>query len=305
MRRETARARAATAAWLGALFWGAAAAHALSLRSTRAEAFLGEARPGGRLSYARALGAPLGVENAGGEPARVELSVSIPPPRDLADGYEALPDPRWVRLDGASHALDPGRSGTTDVSVELPRDAGPEGGQYQFDCLIRGHGPGGGGLTLRTRVLFAVGGGDPPEVPRDPPEGFLLSPTRARAEGAPLGRRHPLAAGAGGLKLVNAGTRDVTVRLSTLRAWPEGADPPEGFARAPNPRWLKTGPPLRVKAGTVEAARLELLVPDEPRYRGRRWSFLVAADAEAGGRAGRSLFVLSVETETGRKEDGR
>jgi hypothetical protein len=101
------------------------------------------------------------------------------------------------------------------------------------------------------------------------------------------------------LKLVNAGTRDLTVRLSTLRAWPEGLRAPQGHARAPNPRWLKTGPPVKVKAGSVVPAALELLVPDEPRYRGRRWSFLVAADAEGGGRPGRALFVLNVETETG------
>lgn len=298
------RRRRPTAACLAVLLAGAQAARALSLRSTRAEAFLGEHRPGGRVSYARELGEPLGVENAGDEPARVELSLSIPPPERVADGYEPLPEGSWVRLDRTSHALEPGERGGTDVVVSLPRDARLEGRQFQFDSLIRGRAEGGGGLTLRTRLLLAVGDGDPPEVPRDPPEGFLLSPARATAQGVPLGRRHPLA-GAGALKLVNAGTRDLTVRLSTLRAWPPGLEPPQGHARAPNPRWLETGPPLKVKAGSVVPAALELLVPDEPRYRGRRWSFLVAADAESGGRAGRALFVLSVETETARKEDGR
>lgn len=298
------RRRWSTAACLAALLAGAGMARALSLRSTRAEAFLGEHRPGGRVSYARALGEPLGVENAGAEPARVELSVSIPPPERLADGYEPLPDASWVRLDPAAHALGPGERGGTDVLVSLPRDARLEGRQFQYEVLLRGRGKDGGGLTLRTRLLLAVGHGDPPEVPRDPPEGFLLSPPRGTAREAPLGRRHPLA-GTGALKLVNAGTRDLTVRLSTLRAWPAGHEAPEGYARAPNPRWLKTGPPVRVEAGSVAPAALELLVPDEPRYRGRRWSFLVAADAEGGARPGRALFVLNVETETASEEDGR
>jgi hypothetical protein len=62
---------------------------------------------------------------------------------------------------------------------------------------------------------------------------------------------------------------------------------------------------VKVPAGTVAAAALELRVPDEPRYRGRRWAFVVAADAEAGGRTGRSLYVLSVETQAASKEAGR
>lgn len=298
------RRRSKTAACLLALLAGAGAARALSLRSTRAEAFLGEHRPGSRVSYARELGEPLGVENAGAEPARVELSPVLPPPGRLADGYEPLPELSWVRLDRASHALGPGERGGTDVVVSLPRDARLEGRQFQFDGLIRAKTADGGGLTLRTRLLLAVGDGDPPEVPRDPPEGFLLSPARATAEGVPPGRRYPLA-GAGALKLVNAGTKDLTVRLSTLRAWPPGLEPPEGHARAPNPRWLKTGPPAKVKAGSVMPAALELLVPDEPRYRGRRWSFLVAADAEGGARPGRALFVLNVLTQGAQEEDGR
>jgi hypothetical protein len=301
----TAPRGAAPAAWLMALFWGAAAAHALSLRSTRAEAFLGESPPGGTLSYSRALGAPLGVENAGTEPARIELSVAIPPPGELADGYEALPDPSWVRLEKASHALEPGARGETDVRVVLPKDARLEGRQFQFHCLFRGRETAGGGLTLRTRLLLAAGAGDPPQTAGAAPEGFALLPARGRAEGVPLGRPFAPPSGAGGLKLVNAGTREATVRLSTLRAWPEDFSPPEGFAPAPNPRWLRTGAPVRLPAGSIASAALELMVPDEPRYRGRRWAFLVAADAEAGGKKGRSLYVLSVVTQAASKEAGR
>jgi hypothetical protein len=224
----TAPRGAASAAWLMALLWGAAAAHALSLRSTRAEAFLGESPPGGTLSYSRALGAPLGVENAGGEPAGVELSVAIPPPGELADGYEALPDPSWVRLEKASHALDPGARGVTDVKVVLPKDARLEGRQFQFHCLFRGRDRAGGGLTLRTKLLLASGPGDPPQTPRGAPEGFALLPARGRMDAVPLGRPVSPLTGEGGLKLANAGTREATVRLSTLRAWPEDVSPPAG-----------------------------------------------------------------------------
>ena len=297
--------RATSTAWLMALFWGASAAHALSLRSSRAEADLGVLRPGGRTSYARVMGERLVVENAGAESVEVGSAVSIPPPGELLVGYEALPDPSWVRLDGASRTLAPGEMGGMDVVVSAPNDAGLDGRQFQFDCRHRGRDAGGGGLTLKTRLLFAVGEGDPPEVLKDPPEGFLLTPTRAAVVNVALGRRFPLVAGAGGLKLVNAGPREAKVRLSTLRTWPEDVEVPDGYARAPNPRWLTTGPPLTLKAGAVTAARLELLVPDEPRYRARRWTFLVAADADAGGRTGRALFLLNVETQSATQEARR
>lgn len=297
------RARVRGAPVWALLFWASVAwdgrAWGLTLRSTKAEAFLGEVRPGGTASFAGAVGAPLGVENAGGEPARLQFSLALPPSADVPDGYEALPDARWARLTtgATAQALSPGRSRKANIAVRVPKDARLEGGQYAFDCVIKGRNAAGSAVTLKTRVLFAVGSGDPPRAGPRTPQGFDVSPRAGRMEKVPLGAKTALRDDAfRGLKLINAGRKALTVRLATVRAWPDDVSPPEGFAPAPNPRWLKTGPPVRVPAGAVREAALDVFIPAQPRYAGRKWSFLLALDVDDGARRGRRWFVMSVET---------
>jgi hypothetical protein len=293
-------ARTARWAWLAAVLWTAAGdARALSLRSTRVEAFLGEVRPGGKLSYAKALDAPFGVENPGTEPATVDLSFESPPPQRLLDGYEPIPDPGWAKAAVLRHALDPGEKGLTEITVAVPKDRSLDGRQFQLELGLTGRSPGGGLLRLRTRLLLAVGDGDPPESPPLPPDGaFEVSPREARLNGVPLGRHGPLIGpGFTGLKLANAGETPATVRVAAVRRWPEGMSSPAGTAAAPNPRWLQGGPPIRVPAGTVRTAELSLTLPKEPRNRGKSWAFLLAVDVETEGRTGRRWAVLVVSTE--------
>lgn len=291
-------AKAAPWAWSAVVIMTAAASHALSLRSTRAEAFLGEVRPGSRVSYSKAVGAPLGVENPGPEPAVVELSFSAPPPERLADGYEPVPDPGWAAASVRSHSLDPGENGMTEIVVSVPKDRSLEGRQFQLECDLTGRGPDGGVLKLRTKLLLSVGDGDPPDCPLAPKEWPVEASPRFVQLRAPLGRASPLIGpGFTGIKLANAGESEATARLAPVRGWPEGISPPPGYPPAPNPRWLSGGPPMRVPAGTVRTAPLALAVPKDPRYRGKKWAFLLAVDIETGGKRGRTWVVLGVTAE--------
>ncbi len=291
------------------LIWAIAAwnasAWALSLRSTKAEVFLGEARPGATLSFSRAEGEPLGVENAGGEQSTIEFAASIPSPQEMAEGYDPLPDMSWVRLDaGTRRMVMPGQSAKTDIVVGIPKDARLEDGQYAFDCLIKGRNAAGSMLTLKTRLSFAVGDGDSPDEHKQCPGGFDVSPREGAVEDVPLGQRTELRDKTfRGLKLINAGGKALTVRLATSRAWPQELHPPEGFAPAPNPRWLKTGPVVRVPAGAIVTVPLHIRIPDRPRYAGRKWSFLLALDVEDGKEKGRRWFVMSVTTKTDRDQE--
>lgn len=276
---------------------------ALSLRSTKAEVFLGEVRPGRTLSFSRAEGEPLGVENAGGEQSTIEFAVAIP--AETADGYDPLPDLRWVTLAaGASRTLNPGQSAKTDIVVRIPKNVRLEDGQYAFDCLIKGRNEAGSALTLKTRVSFAVGDGDIPDDHGECPGGFEFSPREGVVEDVPIGKKTELQDKTfRGLKLINAGGRSMTVRLATSRAWPKELSPREGFVPAPNPRWLKTGPPVRVSAGAVVTVPLHIRIPNRPRYAGRSWSFLVALDVTDGKERGRRWFVINVTTQSDREKE--
>ena len=282
-------------------------AWALSMRSTKAEVFLGEARPGGTLTFTAAEGKPLGVENAGGETIDIEFAAAIPPPHEVAEGYDPVPQASWIRLEGVTaHTLKPGQSAKTNIVVKVPKDARLRDGQFAFNCMIKGRNAAGSRVTLKTSLSFAVGDGDPPGVHGDSPEGFEASPRAGRVDGVPLGKRIELHGAAfAGLKLINAGSRELRVHLSALRDWPDELRPPEGFVTAPNPRWLKTGPIVRVRPGTIATAPLYLDIPARDRYAGRSWSFLVALDIDDGKARGRRLFMMSVTTKADRDKEHR
>lgn len=301
-----ARSWAAPAALrLAILLFGVADADALSLRGAKAEVFLGDVRPGSVVVLSSAAGRSPFVENAGGEALEVLATWEVPPPERLKDGFDPLPDRKWVALKGASWTLVPGQRAEPVVAVTVPKERRLEGAQLQFDCVFRARAPGGSEATLRTAVLLAVGEAGPGEIPRRNGGSLIVSPSKARVEGVALGLRQPARSETfRAMKLANAGASEAVVRLSPARAWDETVRLEDGYAPAPNPNWLKTGPPVRVAAGEVAEAVLELEIPRQARYRGRKWAFVVAVDAEQGGRRGRSWWILYVRTSDREKESG-
>ncbi len=268
---------------------GAGTCHALSLRSSAAEAFLGDVDPGATVVFSRATGARLRVENSGRDPARVEFKVVSPPSGGLRDGFEPWPNPEKVRATVSRAELKPGEAAEAELAVTVPKDSALVGGQYEFDVLATGFDRAGASLTLKTRVLLSVGAPLPSaEAPAggfaDRP-GFTLAPPSSSGKEATL-------------KIANAGEEDLTVTLSPARDWDETVRMTNGDAPAPNPRWLRFEPGVvKVRAGAIGRARIWAVVLREPRYAGRSWAFVAAVDAVAGGRRTRRYFVLHVNTE--------
>jgi len=283
---------------LSLALFGAGTCHALSLRSSAAESFLGDVSLGSEVVYSKATGARLRLENSGLEPIRVEMKAAPPPAAGLKDGYEPWPYLERVRVDISRARLDVGEAAEAEIAVTVPKDSALSGGQYQFDALATAKGRAGASLTLKTRMLMSVG----PPLARteegkaagflDRP-GFTLSPPSATQEKVPWGDPGVRET----VKIVNAGEEDLTVSLSPARDWDASARTREGFAPAPNPRWLRFEKSvIKVPAGAIGSARIGVVVPRQRRYAGRRWAFVVAVDAVAGGRRTRRYFVLNVST---------
>lgn len=277
---------------------GVGTSSALSLRSSAAESFLGDVSPGSKVVYSEATGARLRLENTGHESVGLEM-LAVPPPKGgLKDGYEPWPYPDRVRLELSRALLDPGEEAQVEIAVTVPKEKGLAGGQYQFDVQATAKGRAGASLRLKTRVLMSIG----PPLARaeegssagflDRP-GFTLSPPSATLEKVPWGDP----GGGMTVKIVNAGDEDLTVSLTPAREWDASARTREGFAPAPNPRWLRfESSVVKVRAGAIGSARIGVVVPRQARYAGRRWAFVAAVDAVAGGRRTRRYFVLNMST---------
>lgn len=304
--RPTRARRLATAA-LAALLWPAAA-HALALRTSAAALVLDELSPGKRYEAAVVAGRPLGVLNTGTEAALVKLRAASPPPDGLQDGYDPAPD-GWVTLSPTQLALSPGEEKRCEAHVAVPRDSSLAGKQLQADWVADAVGKTGLTLALRSKLLLRV---EPDRsrvekarkgaVKRKDVE-VLVLPMEAEVRDVPLGRRFALKERGVSLKLTNPGAERVTFRVETQDARPDEAT--REFLPAPNPGWLKPardvvdGP-----AGKVVEDELFLEVPDQPRYRGRSWTFVVEVEALEAETPQvlryRLRATTQVETRTGR-----
>ena len=282
------RAAPAFGAVLTLALWGAGTSHALSLRSSAAESFLGDVSPGSTVLLSRAAGAKLRVENSGRDPALLELRAVSPPRGELRDGCEPWPYLDGVRVTNARAELKPGEAAETDLAVTVPKDSALAGGLYEVDVVATGSDRAGASLSLKTRVLLSIG---PPLPSVQAPAGgfeerpgFVLEPPSASGPEATV-------------KIVNAGEEELTVTLAPAREWDKSALIGDGYDPPPNPRWLHVEPQtVRIRAGAIGVARVRADVPRQARYAGRRWAFVVAVDAEARGRRTRRYFVLHVTT---------
>jgi hypothetical protein len=296
---------ARAAPWIGVVvslaLVRAGPSHALSLRSSEAEAFLGDALPGTAVSSSPGGGKVLRVTNTGPKRIRVEFQAVSPPRGTLKDGYDPWPYPDRVRLRASATELSPGESAEPGLAVTVPKSKALLGGQYEIDLHATGRDAAGASLTMNTRTLLSVG--PPPAGARDAPEGgwterpgFVLSPESAR-ETVRWGRASGPGGGVTTVKLIDAGEEDLRVVLRPARDWDASVRLEPGEEPAPNPHWLRPEPgAVEVRAGAIGRARIEVSVPREERYAGRRWAFVVAADATAGGRTTRRWFVLHVTT---------
>lgn len=282
------RAAPAFGAVLGLALWGAGECHALSLRSSAAESFLGDVSPGSTVLLSRAAGAKLRVENSGRDPAELQFKAVSPPRGELRDGFEPWPYPGGVRVTNARAELKPGEAAETELAVTVPKDSALIGGQYEVDVLATGSDRAGASLSLKTRVLLSVG----------PPLPSARAPAGGFAERAAFVLSPPSATGSeAALKIVNAGEEELSVTLSPTREWDRTALIENGYDPAPNPRWLHVEPQaVRIRAGAIGRARVWADVPKEARYAGRRWAFVAAVDAVANGRRTRRYFVLHVNS---------
>lgn len=300
------RAAFVSAVLVLALLAGVGIGHALSLRSSAAETFLGDVAPGSSVVFSRALGSRLHLENSGAETFRVAVRAAAPSSGELVDGYETWPSPGRVRLDLSQAELRPGGTADVEMTVPVPQEKALNGGQYQFDVLATGFDRKGESLTLKTKVLLSVGpplsrAGDVPDKEKADRPGFSLAPPSAALEKVPLGK---VPGGETTLKLVNAGDEDLTVTLTSARDWDEKGLAESGESFAPNPRWLVADPSVvKVRAGAIGSARIVVSVPREARYFAKRWAFVAAVDAAARGRKTRRYFVLHVATRGANEEE--
>src|SRR3989338_7407527 len=237
------------------------------------------------------------VVNTGTEKAEVEMAVALPKKEELEDGYEPLPDMRWIKLRAQKHELKPGEQAKGLGLIALPADLSLMEGQYQVQWISKAQSVRGLKLHLASRLLLRVS----PDrrkidearrkAKRHKAAVFKLGRREERLEGVRLGGRRRIA-----LKLANLGEQKAVLALSCEPT--EDLAAREPFAPAPNAHFLKlSAPVVEVGPGKIGEAALFLQIPDQQRYRDRRWVFTVSVEVLGTPQPLIEYYRLFVSTE--------
>ena len=101
------------------------------------------------------LRVPLTITNLGANSARIKVDAVTPKPFELRDGYEAIPDPSWIRFERDTFTVEPNETEQTVVILDVPYDVAYLGKRYQVTIFSRSI-SGMIGVGFRSRVLFSI-----------------------------------------------------------------------------------------------------------------------------------------------------
>jgi len=280
---------------------------ALSLRSPAKEIKLDGLRVGKTYS-ADAFVRTLEFADTGKESISIASRFALPRDSELKDGYEPIPSLSWIRLKKPRVGLAPRQEARAELALKIPDKEGFSGGQYQAEWIMTARGPTGDAVELSSRILIdlddssdaAFEKADPKK--ESPSEGsFMLLTKEAALDGVPLGiSPRPLEKAEVALKILNTGGRDARIVLRVKRRVPD-ADVPPDFTVAPNPHFLRVGKPeLRIGVEQIGIKKLRFEIPNEARYRGKKWVFLI--EAKIAGSPDSQAQDFPIQVTTARKD---
>jgi len=234
---------------------------------------------------------PYRVNNHSDEPVELSVQVEIPIKQELKPGYEAIPDPSWVRLVPNHLKLAVGEEGLVDVILQVPEDPQYKGRHFQAHIICRTAEPPLGteqtavsfGITLASRLRFSVGSAGPAELRRLQKKGiyqmlnFTLEPELQYVPGfIEPGSKVALDEKGVMLSLVNRSPQKLSFSLKSVPV-PDGMTAAAGYEKG-DASWLKIKTEtLNVPGESIRSAKAELNVPNDPKLRGRRFMFVVQA----------------------------
>lgn len=276
---------------------GAAAALLLAAPGARAdiglaarfgEVVLEGAKPGKSYSLREASRLPFAVQNRGDAPAEIVVESLIPGRGDLSKGYEAVPDPGWLKAVPERMTIPAKGLGYFDLILTLPEDAALEGRHFQATVRARMAGSGPLALAIENKVRVSVGPGPAGLAAEKKAKAmarldFDVKPRELYLAGVAAGR--PFDSRRAQKKAVRAANYgDEALELAfTAAAWEPGAELPEGYEPLPDPAWVRLSPsPLKVKGGAIGQASVVVDIPDEARHRGKKYAVLIRTGLSSG-----------------------
>jgi len=271
----------------------AAPTEAIGLAMRFVDVTLENVAPGTHVNLRVARNLPLVVINQDPDKSANVLVEAVPPnPKEMKEGYEPIPDPNWLKTVPSQFVLGPKASAASDVILDVPNDPKLIGHHYEVILWVHTNEQrrivdGGGVLFqagLRSRFRMSIGTLGPASLQREKAlkkletinTDFSVNPPTIFIKNVPVGRPIDLKLEKkASLKVVNEADDPVDLKVHPVASDPN-VSPESGYEYAPDPKWLIVTPEkVHVPGNSIREIKMKLTIPDEPRYHGKHYMFLV------------------------------
>jgi len=138
------------------LFLSGQIAYAMGLSTTFGQVRVDNVKIGQTYSMTKDVDTPFVIKNTSDIELALKIDVLVPKENELIEGYEAIPDANWIKLEKDYFPLPPQSEVSTDILINIPDKERYKGKKYQV--YIWSHTIEGTiGIGLRSKLLITIG----------------------------------------------------------------------------------------------------------------------------------------------------
>lgn len=281
---------------------------AAGLRTAFGEVVVQNIKIGQTYSLYKLLNLPMRVVNTGAEETDVKIEVINISSAEVRPQYEPIGALDWVRVGQSTFTVGANREAACDLIISLPNDPALLGRRFEADILSRTISSRGMfGVALLSRLLIHVDSA--PSTEEELKRKFVdeaianldftVLPDNAAIANVAVGRRvdlrkeHKIA-----IKLINPNERAVSFRVRSVPSWESEIRAPEGYVDSPDPKWLTPdNDVVKVDGDSIGQTAMSLTIPDDDRYRGKNYFFLLSFEVLEQRIPVRVYYRLMVKTQ--------
>ena len=231
---------------------------------------------------------PFVVENHGDDPAEVEVRFRRPDKAKLSKDFEAIPDPGWFKAVPAKIVIGPHSQGYFDLLLTVPDEPGLKGKNFQVSAVAAMVGTGVFNVGIENRIRFSIGPG-PESLQAEKKKkamqqlDFDVTPSELYVNAVSVGQTYDVRKEARkSIRVANYSSDKLSV-LMTVEKWDISYPLPEGYEPIPDASWIGLEKStVTVTGDEIGQANLIVKVPDEAKWKGRRFAAMVRTGLTTG-----------------------
>lgn len=286
------------------------ASQAQALRTNYAEVLVENLQIDAQYNMTQLANLPLEIINNSGQTMALKIEPVLPEkPRE---GFAPIPSVKWVKIAQPSVVLKAGEKFKTDVLISIPNQKKYLGKKYEVQ--IWSHETGSAENKDLLQVVFGVKGRllftiapikqKQGAMTSTPNLNFKVRPETVMLMGVPLGKPQPVLVGLKGdsgvaeskpIEVINEGDQKIELAVQSIDPKAAGINL-EGFEACPDPAFLTVNKKQFVLDGkATETLDLQLQIPDQPEYRGKKYLFLVSVSTVGTQVSGQRLVRVMAD----------